>query len=175
MPSIQPYAGRVNNILLDRIRILKREQMETLKYKVIKTEKQYEQYCNILEELHEGNSKNKQVIEETELLTFLIKKWDDEHNTFTDVEPIVLLRSLMTDHKLRAKDMVDILGVSKGLVSDILAYKKGLSKEIIRTLATHFSVTQEAFNRPYKLVSPLNAHLRNASVMNTMKELEEVG
>ena len=106
--------------------------METLKYKIIKTEKQYEHYCNALEQLYEDGSKNKQKAEEIELLTFLIKKWDDEHNTFTDVDPIVLLKGLMADHKLKAKDLTDILGVSKGLVSDILSYKKGLSKEIIR-------------------------------------------
>ena len=76
----------------------------------------------------------------------------------------------MDEQKLKSKDLVEILGVSKGLVSDILNYKKGLSKEIIRTLATHFNVSQEAFNRPYKLKSPVNSHLRNASVMNTHKE-----
>lgn len=38
----------------------------------------------------------------------------------------------------------------KGM-SDILNYKKGLSKEVIRKLATHFKVRQEAFDRPYKL------------------------
>jgi HTH-type transcriptional regulator/antitoxin HigA len=43
------------------------------------------------------------------------------------------------------------LGVSKGYVSEILHYKKGLSKDVIRKLAERFKVTQEAFNREYKL------------------------
>ena len=60
----------------------------------------------------------------------------------------------------------------KGLVSDILNNKKGLSKEIIRTLATYFKESQEAFNRPYKLVNAANSHIRNASVMNNTKVLE---
>ena len=85
-----------------------------------------------------------------------------------------MLKALMEEHNLRAKDMAGILDVSKGLVSDILNYKKGLSKEIIRTLAAHFRVSQEAFNRPYRLISSLNSHLRNASVMNTHKELATV-
>ena len=76
------------------------------------------------------------------------------------------------DKKMKAKDLVEILGVSKGLVSDILNYKKGLSKEIIRILSAHFKISQEAFNRPYKLINPANSHLRNASVMNTLKEVE---
>jgi HTH-type transcriptional regulator/antitoxin HigA len=77
----------------------------------------------------------------------------------------------MEDHNMKAKDMVDILEISKGYVSDILNYKKGLSKDVIRKLADHFKLSQEAFNRSYKLVVPENSHLRNASVMNTKKKL----
>lgn len=145
--------------------------METLKYKIIKNKTQYKEYCNTLEELFSDTSKTKETKEEIELLTILIEKWDDEHNTFDDMNPIELIHSLMDDHKLKAKDLVKILKVSKGLVSDILHYKKGLSKEIIRHLSDYFKVEQEAFNRPYKIKSPVNSHLRNASVMNTHKEL----
>jgi len=101
----------------------------------------------------------------------LIEKWDEEHNSFELADPIQLVHSLMAEHQLKNKDLVVILGVSKGLVSDILSYKKGLSKEIIRTLAKHFSLSQEAFNRPYKLKSQINTHLRNASVMSIAKEI----
>jgi len=146
--------------------------MKTLKYTVIKSESQYSDYCRSLEELLENNVNSKDSGDEIELLTLLIEKWDAEHSTLKEVNPIELLHSLMNDHNLKAKDMVTMLGVSKGLVSDILNYKKGLSKEIIRTLASHFKVSQEAFNRPYKLINPANSHLRNASVMNTPKKVE---
>jgi HTH-type transcriptional regulator / antitoxin HigA len=126
--------------------------METLKYKIIKTEEQYKDYCSKLENLLEKESSNQ---DEVELLTVLIEKWDQEHNSFEDMDPIVLLHSLMKEHSLKSKDLVNILGVSKGLVSDILNYKKGLSKEIIRTLSSYFKLSQEAFNRPYKLKLPL--------------------
>lgn len=68
----------------------------------------------------------------------------------------------MKEHGLKAKDMVDILNIDKGYVSDILNYKKDFSKDIIRKLAKHFKVSQEAFN--WK-----NSHLRNVSVMNSIK------
>jgi HTH-type transcriptional regulator/antitoxin HigA len=145
--------------------------METLKYKIIKNKTQYKEYCNVLEELVMNSSKDKSIKEEIELLTFLIEKWDKEHNSFDDLDPIQLLHYLMDENGLKAKDLVSILKVSKGLVSDILNYKKGLSKEIIRILSTHFKVSQEVLNRPYKLKSEYNSHLRNASVMNTQKEL----
>lgn len=144
--------------------------METLKYKIIKTEEQYNDYCIVLESIL---AKNETVYtDEIELLTYLIKKWDNEHNTFNELNPIELLHELMRENNLKAKDLVYILNVSKGLVSDILNCKKGLSKEIIRTLAIHFKISQEAFNRPYKLINSANVHLRNASVMNTTKVLE---
>lgn len=125
--------------------------MVALKYKIIKTKAQYKQYANQLEELVFADFKSKEMKEEIELLTLLIEKWDREHSTFDDVDPITLLHSLMEGGNMKAKDLVEILGVSKGLVSDILNYKKGLSKENIRTLAEFFKVSQEAFNRPYKL------------------------
>ena len=145
--------------------------METLKFKIIKSKSQYNDYCKKLEKLVDTNSKSKEVKDEIELLTFLVEKYDEEHNSFEELDPIQLLHSLMADHNLKAKNLVEILGVSKGMVSDILNYKKGLSKEIIRVLSSYFKVSQEAFNRFYKLKSEYNAHLKNASVMNTRKSL----
>ena len=96
--------------------------------------------------------KSKEMKDEIELLTLLIEKWDEENNSFDHVDPIALLHSLMEERSLKAKDLVEILGVSKGLISDILNYKKGLSKEIVRNLSGYFKDSQEAFNRPYTLI-----------------------
>lgn len=145
--------------------------METLKYKIIKSKSQYNQYCRQLEELLTSGSKSRGVQDEIDLLTLLIEKWDSEHNSFAELEPIDLLRSLMEEHRMKPKDLVEVLGISKGYVSDILNYKKGLSKDVIRKLAEHFKVSQEAFNRPYKLKVAENIHLKNASVMNTKKDV----
>jgi HTH-type transcriptional regulator/antitoxin HigA len=150
----------------------KTETMETLKYKIIKSKLQYTQYCKQLETLLDSGSKSKATKDEIDLLTLLIEKYDDEHNTFVEVDPIRLLHSFMSDHNLKAKDLVDILDISKGYVSDILNYKKGLSKDVIRKLAERFKVNQEAFNRPYKLKVAENTHFKNASVMNTRKKLQ---
>lgn len=145
--------------------------MPVLKYKVIRSKQQYAKYCKMLEILLDSGSKSKVIADEIDLLTLLIEKWDEEHGTLQDVDPIRLLHSLMTDDKLKAKDLAELLGMSKGYISDILHYKKGLSKEVIRKLSERFKVSQAAFNRPYKLKSPANVHLRHASVMNTTKDL----
>ncbi len=145
--------------------------MTTLKYKVITSEKQYDNYCKILEQLLFSTPKSKAINEEVALLTLLIETWDKEHSIFNQLEPVALLKSLMKEHQLKSLDIAKKLSVSPGLVSDILNYKKGFSKEVIRNLSELFKLSQEAFNKPYKLKSPVNAHLKDASVMNTVKEL----
>jgi HTH-type transcriptional regulator/antitoxin HigA len=145
--------------------------MQTLKYKVITNKNQYKEYCNTLEHLAFSGLKDRNTKDEMALLTVLIEKWDAEHNTFEDSDPVQLLQSFMNDHNLKPKDLVSILGISKGYVSDILHYKKGLSKEVIRKLADYFKVSQEAFNRSYNLTVPKNAYLRNASGVNKKKKL----
>ena len=146
--------------------------MATLKYKIITSKAQYKEYSNALEKLVFSGSKDRDTKDEVALLTLLIEKWDAEHNSFEDLDPVQLLRSLMVEHNMKAKDLVELLEISKGYVSDILNYKKGLSKDVIRKLAERFKVSQEALNRPYKLIVPENSHLRNASVMNTPKKIE---
>ena len=143
--------------------------METLKYKIIKNKTQYYKYCNLLEELVTGNVKGKHIQDEVDLLTLLIEKWDEAHNTFQDVDPIRLLQALMADHNMKMKDLVDLLGLSKSYVSEILNYKKGISKEVIRKLAKHFKVAQEAFNREYKLSITASPHTRNTRKISGRK------
>ena len=125
--------------------------METLKYKVIKTDTQYSQYCDRLEELVSTGRKTRLIQDEIELLTLLIDKYDEENNTFKDADPVKLLKNLMKDHKMKAVQLAKMLNVSEGLISDILHYKKGLSKDTIRILSDKFKLNQEAFNRPYHL------------------------
>jgi HTH-type transcriptional regulator/antitoxin HigA len=145
--------------------------MEKLKYTVIKDADQYKKYCDIVEELI--LNENKSTKDEIELLTLLIEIWDNEHNSFKDSDPIELLKALMDEHNLKAKDLVEILELSKGTISKILNYHKGLSKDTIRKLSDYFKLSQEAFNRPYKLIHEVNRHFRNASLMNTRKDIIE--
>ncbi len=145
--------------------------MEILKYKVITNRSQYKKYCGILEQLIFSGLKNRNTKDEIALLTLLIEKWDAEHISLSELDPIQLLHSLIKDHNLKAKDLVEILGISKGYVSDILHYKKGLSKDVIRKLAEYFKVTQEAFNRPYPLLVSKNSNLQNVNRRKTKIKL----
>ncbi len=143
--------------------------MGTLKYSIIKNETQYIDYCNVLEELLVQDKK--ELTDEIELLTLLIEKWDAEHNSFDELDPVELIKVLMEENSLKTNDLIEILELTKGTVSKILNYHKGLSKETIHKLSNYFKVSQEAFNQPYKLINEVNKHFRNASLMNTKKEL----
>ena len=135
--------------------------MSTLKYTVIKSEDQYYEYARILRKLVILEHEEKE--DEIELLELLIDKWDQEHNTLNDVDPVELLRYLMEENNLMSKDLAEILELSKGTVSKILNYQKGLSKASIRKLSRRFKLVQEAFNRPYPLVHKAPRELDKAS------------
>jgi len=145
--------------------------MTTLKYTIIKTREQYDRYCNIIEDLISKDSDKSQ--DEIELLTLLIEKWDEEHNTLEDSDPVEIIKSFMADHQLNANDLGSILNLSKSTISKILNYRKGLSKDTIRKLSNYFKVSQEAFNRPYSLKNKLNKQYRDARLMNSRKNMAE--
>jgi len=140
--------------------------METLKYTVIKDARQYQSYCSQLEILVAAPQPTAAALEEIDLLTLLIETWDSAHATLPNADPIELLRSLMAGRHLLAKDLVTALDLSKGAVSDILNRRRGLSKEVIRRLASYFQVSQEAFNRPYELAAPAVILPRNARLVH---------
>ncbi len=138
--------------------------MDTLPFKVIKTEAQYNDYCKQLEALVMLRKKTPAQQDIIELLTLLIEKWDEAHNSFAQADPIEILRYLMQENNLRAVDLVTLLGISKSLLSDVLHYRRGLSKDMIRKLAGQFKVSQELFNRPYTLKSSTDTGVRRPVV-----------
>ena len=139
--------------------------MEKLLYRIIKSKTQYKSYCAMLEELIFSGMKDRETKDKIALLELLIQKWENENLLIAVIDPIQLLLSLMEEHELKAKDLVQIIGKSKGYISDILHYKKGLSKDVIRSLAGYFKIDQEGFNRPYKLK---NASVRKRRVLSNI-------
>ena len=143
-------------------------------YTIIRTDDQYVNYCNDLEKitLKYRTKPTEQLIDLIDTIVLLIERYDEEHTQLNEIDPIQLLKSLMNDNSIKQKDLAELLHVSKGHLSDILNYKKGLSKNVIRILSERFKVRQSAFNRPYKLSVEVNRHYRNANMMNTKKDLE---
>jgi len=131
--------------------------METSGYLIIRNIEQYNMYraeYNKLVSIDIVKYRN-----EIDTLELLIKHWENENSLFEKLgrDPIELLECLMAENKLQSKDLVKILGLSKGQISKIRNRQKGLSKKSIRILATYFKLKQEAFNRPYNLVNNSNS------------------
>lgn len=143
-----------------------------MEYKIIKSESQYEAYCNKLHEL--VINPNTRDSDEVELLTLLVEKWDVENVNIPVANPVETIKALMKEHKLNATELGKVLNLSKGTISKMLNYNKGLSKETIRILASHFKLSQEIFNQPYKLENDINRKIKNAAVMNTKKQIKHV-
>lgn len=125
--------------------------MADLPYTVIKTENQYQEYCEILEELVSHKLNSQSAKDEYELLYLLISDWEGKHHKMDEIDPIELTKSLMDDHGLNQTELAEIAGVGKSYISEILNYKKKMSKDVIRRLAAHFKLQQEVLNKPYEL------------------------
>lgn len=120
-----------------------------LKYRVIDSDTQYKSYCDTVEKLVFSANITPAIQDEINLLTLLIETYDKHTSTFRNLDPVQLLKSLLAEHRMKAADLARKLQVSEGLISDILKYKKGMSKKTIRGIAELFKMQQEAFNRPY--------------------------
>ena len=142
------------------------------KFKVIKSKEQYKEYTAKLIDLCEEPSDKYE--DDRELLEVLIETWERENLKNEESDPVELIKFLMENHNLKRERMMKILEISKGTLSKILSYKKGLSKNVIRKLSDHFKISQETFNRPYPIVSEANKGHKDERMMNTPKELQVV-
>ncbi|MFC4874170.1 helix-turn-helix domain-containing protein [Negadavirga shengliensis] len=86
-------------------------------------------------------------------LVLLIEKCDEDRSPLAEMDPITLLKTLMRENGINQQQLAAYLDISKGHLSDILNYKKGLSKSIIRKLSDRFKVDQKMFNRGYGLLA----------------------
>ncbi len=116
-----------------------------MSYTNIKDKKQYQEYSDKVMELA-SKKPTKEIEDEMELLELLIDNYESKIYTTETKDPIALLKSLMEVHQLKNVDLVNILGIDINVVSQILSYRKGLSKDVIRKLSEHFKLTEEAFS-----------------------------
>jgi len=114
-------------------------------YTVIKSKKQYIDYCNRLEVLGDKSRLSKIEREEMELLQLLIDKYDELKITGSSVPPHETLKSLMLERNMKGIELAALLHVSTGLVSDMLAGKKAISKSSIQVLSAYFKVHPNVF------------------------------
>jgi len=111
---------------------------------VIHTVQQNEHYIELLEEIDGHEHASAEEIELAELPTLLIEEFEEKHYALKPATPVAILKSLMEDHGLKQKDLLDVFG-TESVVSEVLRGKRDFSKEHIRRLSKRFHVSPELF------------------------------
>ncbi|MDA7502307.1 helix-turn-helix domain-containing protein [Chitinophagales bacterium] len=123
-----------------------------MSYRIIKSLEQYNEYNNIHEKLlREDEVKNE---DELRLIELLVD--DYEQNNGSAVKrsnPVELLKGLLIEGGISNTQLATELDVSKQLITEILAYRKNISKKMVRKLAAHFALREEAFSAEYELLN----------------------
>jgi HTH-type transcriptional regulator/antitoxin HigA len=112
---------------------------------VIKTEEENNRMLAIVEQLmKKGDDLTAEEGELLELLSNLISNFEDKHYPIKAPSPLEMLQHLMESRRVAAKDLWDVFG-SKGVASEVLSGKRGMSIAHIKKLATFFNVSPELF------------------------------
>ena len=112
---------------------------------VIKTEEENNRMLQIVEQLmKKGENLTLEEGELLELLSNLISDFEEKTYQISDPSPLEMLRHLMEARGLTAKDLWGVFG-SKGVTSEVLKGKRGISKSQIKKLAAFFNVSPELF------------------------------
>ncbi len=124
-----------------------------MKFKRVRSLEQYNEYCNLYEDLI-MKSKTKDS-EEIDLLELLIEDYDNRVieaiGIKEDMTPVELLRYLLEENNLTKAELARELGVSRQLITEILNYKRNISKKMITKLSDRFKMQPIAFSREYEL------------------------
>jgi HTH-type transcriptional regulator / antitoxin HigA len=111
----------------------------------VRTEKDNERYLQVAEHLMDlGERMTPEQRELLDLLVVLIERFESERYALGAATPVEVLRELMEARAMKRADLAALIG-SKGVASEILSGKRGLSKTNIKRLAEHFSVSPELF------------------------------
>jgi HTH-type transcriptional regulator/antitoxin HigA len=78
------------------------------------------------------------------LLAVLIEDYERKRYSMRDASPLDNLKELMRAREMQAKDLWPVFG-SKGITSEVLNGKRGISKEMARKLGEIFRVSPAVF------------------------------
>jgi HTH-type transcriptional regulator / antitoxin HigA len=113
--------------------------------RVIKTEAENERALAELEALDTlGRPLNREEEALAELLTVLVRQFEESRYPLGHADPLDALRDFMEVRQLRQRDLIPIFGASS-VVSDVLNSKRSISKNHARKLAKFFHVPVSLF------------------------------
>jgi len=110
-----------------------------------RTESEYDSLLTFLDQLIDevGNNENHPLAALMDTVGILIKAYDKEHFSFSEGDPINVLKYLMAKQNLTQSDLPE-LG-SQGIVSEILSGKRNLNVRQIKFLSKRFHMSPLTF------------------------------
>ena len=128
-----------------------------MQFKILKTDKDYEQALNRLDEIFDAKP-NTPKGDEFELLSLLIDKYEEEHHVIDLPHPIEAIKFRMEQMGLKQKDLVACFG-DMSRVSDVLNLKRKLNLNYIKKLNKQLHIPLEALVSEYETKEM--GHIRN--------------
>jgi HTH-type transcriptional regulator/antitoxin HigA len=117
--------------------------------RIIKTEREYDKALSRIYDLMQAKIKTKSSeADELELLSLLVKDYEDKHYHLSLPNPIEAIKFRMDQLGLGPADLSNMLG-SRSRKSDILNGRRKLTLEMIRTLYTKLSIPAETLIQEY--------------------------
>lgn len=141
-----------------------------MKARVIKTEADYERTLARIETLMDAESGTPEM-DELEVLSVLVEKYEDERYPVDVPDPIVAIRFRMEQQGLTNRDLEAYLG-SQARVSEVLNGKRALSKEMIRRLHNGLGIPAEVLlQEPSR--TPGRGYTQSEGAMRTARMVGE--
>jgi HTH-type transcriptional regulator/antitoxin HigA len=116
-------------------------------FKKLKTKKDYHEALERFEEVFQAKSGTKES-DEADVLSLLIKDYEEEHFVFDTPSPIEAIKYRMEQKGITNKDLATVLGY-KSRVTDIFNNNRKLNLNMIRKLHDYLNIPVEVLIREY--------------------------
>lgn len=121
-----------------------------MKYTKIKSDEQYAEYCELHEALTLKNYDKH--IDEIELLEILMDEYEERTiETPKEMSPVEIIAYLIEENNLSKSQLAKEIGVSRQLITDIINYRRNISKSMVNKLAKYFAIDPAALSKSYRL------------------------
>ncbi len=112
---------------------------------VIETEEENERMLKVIEKLMDkGEELSPEEEKLLKLLTALVEDFEERYYHPRDAAPLEVLQHLMESRDIKPTHLWELFG-SKGIASEVLNGKRGISKTHARALADYFHVPADLF------------------------------
>jgi HTH-type transcriptional regulator / antitoxin HigA len=111
---------------------------------VIHNDVELEAYTNALFQLTALENPSRSEVEAIELLTLLVKRYEQEHYPIPAADPASVVRFLIEQQNLTQRDLIPQFG-SESAVSMFLTGQRNLTLEQVRRLSARFNLPADVF------------------------------